>query len=67
MVLNDLMMHVEWIMKIMCDGDLDMCRGFPELNFKHMESVKKNKNQCEDQMTELKSPITESLEVLTKS
>jgi hypothetical protein len=28
MVLNDLTMHVEWIVKIMCDGDLDMCRGF---------------------------------------
>jgi tRNA A-37 threonylcarbamoyl transferase component Bud32 len=37
MVLNDLMMHVEWIVKIMCNGDLDMCRRFPELNFKHME------------------------------
>ncbi len=64
MVLNNLMMHVEWIVKIMCDGDLDMCRGFPELNFKHMESVK---NPYEDQMIELKSPTTESLEVLTKS
>ncbi len=67
MVLNDLMMHVEWIVKIMWDGDLDMCRGFPKFNFKHMESVKKNKNPDEDQIIELKSPTIESLEVLTKS
>jgi len=66
-MLNDLMMHVEWTVKIMCDGDLDMCRGFSKFNFTHMESVKKNKNPYEDQVIELKSPTTESLEVLTKS
>ncbi|CAM6049302.1 unnamed protein product, partial [Sphagnum compactum] len=38
--------------------------GFLELNFKHMESAKKNKNPYEDQMIELKSPIIESFKEL---